>query len=222
MRPPSYRPAGPAGPCSFLEPCGVAGDVAARRAHVGLPAGVVRRATARVEADAGDHHVGVAGLGVDGHPLAGARVAPALEVARGQRLVEQPGAVQRVGDRARAVVARVVPLAVPAAVLVGLAGDLVARGDDRLDRVGRAGGRDGEAVGADLGGVAGRQLRGLGHGLRVGAGVVLAGQRAQGVDVGGVHDAVDGAVLRGLELLDRLLRGGAELAVDADLEAGAA
>ena len=55
---------------------------------------------------------------------------------------------------------------------------------------------------------------------RVGAGVVLAGQRAQGVDVGGVHDAVDGAVLRGLELLDRLLRGGAELAVDADLEAG--
>ena len=55
----------------------------------------------------------------------------------------------------------------------------------------------------------------------VGAGVVLAGQGAQRVDVAGVHDAVDGAVLRGLELLDRLLGGGAELAVDADLEAGA-
>src|SRR6478735_12539297 len=114
----------------------MAGDVSTGRAHVGLPAVVVLGPAAGVEADAGHHHVGVAGLGVDGDPLAGACVAPALHVTGGERLVEQTGAVQRVGDRARAVVAGVVPLAVPAAVLVGLAGDLVARGDDRLDRVG--------------------------------------------------------------------------------------
>ena len=55
-------------------------------------------------------------------------------------------------------------------------------------------------------------------GWRAGAGVGLAGQRAQGVDVGGVDDAVDGALLGGLELLDRLLGAGAELAVEPTLK----
>src|SRR5262249_39720251 len=148
-------------------------------------------------------------------------VAPVGEVARGHRGIEQAGAVQRVGHRARAVVAGVVPLAVPAAVLVRLAGDLVARRDDRLHLRWRAGRGDGQAVGADLRAVAGGQWGRLGgrDGLRARARVGLADRRPQRVDVARVHDPVDGAVLRGLEALDRLLGARAELAVDRDLEA---
>ena len=47
----------------------------------------------------------------------------------------RPGLAQGVGDRAGAVVARVAQLAVAAAVLVGLLGDLVARGDHVLHRL---------------------------------------------------------------------------------------
>ena len=73
--------------------------------------------------------------------------------------------MQRVGDRAGAVVAAVLPLAVAAAVVVRRLGDLVARGDDLLDDVRRVGRRDREAVGAD-----GRL--GARRGLRGGVGVV--------------------------------------------------
>ncbi len=59
--------------------------------------------------------------------------------------------MQRVGDRARAVIARVLPLAVTAAVDVRRLGDLVARGDDLLDLLGRVGRRDGETIAAERG-----------------------------------------------------------------------
>src|SRR4051812_23689220 len=73
----------------------VADRVARRRALLGLPARVVVAAPARVEAEARDHHVYVAAVGVEGHPLPGARIAPAREAAGWQRLVEEAGAVQR-------------------------------------------------------------------------------------------------------------------------------
>src|SRR3954453_1423713 len=92
--------------------------VARRRARVGLPAGAVLGPPGGVEAAAVDHHVDVAGGGVDRHPAAAAGAAPAHEVAGRERGAEIARAVQRVGDRARAVVAAVVPLAVAAAGLV--------------------------------------------------------------------------------------------------------
>ena len=52
---------------------------ARRVAHVGLPAGALAAAAARVEPQARDHHVHVAGLRVDRHPLALAGLAPAEE-----------------------------------------------------------------------------------------------------------------------------------------------
>ena len=85
-----------------------------------LPARAALGAAGRVEPPAVDHHVGVAGVCVDRDVPAPARLAVAHEAAGVERRVEQAAAVQRVGDRARAVVARVVPLAVPAAVLVRL------------------------------------------------------------------------------------------------------
>src|SRR5689334_20066107 len=88
-----------------LEPVGMTNDVPRRRAHVRLPAGAVLVLAARVEPQAGDGHVGVAAVGVDGHPLARAGVAPLLEAAAVEGLVEQAGAVQRERDRARAVIA---------------------------------------------------------------------------------------------------------------------
>src|SRR4051794_28426850 len=115
--------------------------VAGREARVGapvrrLPAGAALGA-ARVEAQPGYDHEGVAGVGVDRDPAARPRLAVAHEAARGERAVEQPGARQRERDGARAVVARVLPGAVPAAPLVGLGGDLVAGGDHRGHDVGR-------------------------------------------------------------------------------------
>src|SRR4051794_2680741 len=102
---------------------GVAHDVARRRARAALPAGAVLVAAGGVEAAPVDDHVHVPGGGVDGHPAPAARSAPGHELARGVGPADEPGAVQRVGDRARAVVARVVPLPVAAAVLVRLRGD---------------------------------------------------------------------------------------------------
>src|SRR3954454_15160509 len=101
-----------------LEAVGMANDVARRRAHVRLPARAGLLLAARVEAQPGDHHVGVAAVGVDGHPLARAGGAPGLEAGAVEGLLEQVRAVQRERDRPRAVIARVLPLAVPAAVPV--------------------------------------------------------------------------------------------------------
>ena len=86
-------------------------------------------------------------LRVDRDPLALAGLAPAHEAGGVERLVEHAGAVEGVGHRARAVVAGVLPLAVPAAVLVRLGGDPVARRDDRLDLRRRVGGRGREPSG---------------------------------------------------------------------------
>src|SRR4051794_36917519 len=104
----------------WLQTARVADDVAGHRAPLGVPAGAVGRQAAGVEAQAGDHHPGVAAVGVDGHPLAVALLTPRLEACRVQLGVEQPGAVERVGDRTGAVVAAVLPLAVTAAVDVRL------------------------------------------------------------------------------------------------------
>src|SRR4051794_7046627 len=120
----------------WLEPCGVPRDVAARRATLRAPARTALAAAVvlarRVEAQARDHGVGVTGVGVDRDPLALARLAPALEARRVERALEQAAAVHGVAHRARAVVARVLPLAVPAAVLVRLVRDPVGRGDGVL------------------------------------------------------------------------------------------
>src|SRR5436190_10616805 len=86
-----------------------------------------------IEPQAGDDGIGVTAVVVDGHPAALSGDAPAAELPRRQRALQQAGAVQRVGDGARAVVARVLPLAVAAAVLVWLADDPVGRGDRGLD-----------------------------------------------------------------------------------------
>ena len=135
-----------------MEPAGVA--------HRLLPARAVRAAAARVEAQAGDRHVHVAGVRVDRDPLALAGLTPAEVVVRGERALQQAAAAQRVGDRAGAVVAGVDPAAVTAAPLVGELRDLVARGDDLLDRLGGALGGDGDAVRREPRLVAGGERRG--------------------------------------------------------------
>ena len=87
-----------------------------------------------VEAQPGDRHVGVAGVGVDRDPLARAGLAVALQRAGDQRGAEQAAAVEGEADGAGAVVAVGVPGAVAAAPDVGGGGDRVGRGDRRLDR----------------------------------------------------------------------------------------
>src|SRR5690242_18656790 len=83
---------------------------------------------------------------VDRDPLARAGLAVALELARVHRLVEQPSAVEREADRARAVVARVLPVAVPAAVLVRLVRDAVRGSDGVLHLLRRVVWREGRAA----------------------------------------------------------------------------
>src|SRR3954447_7616466 len=83
---------------------GVADDEAFGRVDPGVvPA---RAGTADgVEGDAGDHHPGVFGVGVDGDPLARARFAPGLQAGRVERAFEEAAAVEGEADRAGAVVA---------------------------------------------------------------------------------------------------------------------
>src|SRR3954449_11577005 len=103
-------------------------------------------AVAGVEAHTGDHHERVTRVRVDRDPLAHARVAPLHEVARVERLREQPGPVEGVADGARAVVPVRAERPVPAAVAVRPARDLV-RSRDRLHDLGRGAGRgNGHAV----------------------------------------------------------------------------
>src|SRR3954447_18317377 len=114
----------------------MASYVAARRAPGRAPAraaAVVRAARRGVEAQARDHRVGVAAVRVHRDPRALAGAAPALEARRVERLLEEAAAVARIPHRAGAVVARVLPLAVAAAVAVRLGGDAVRRGDHALD-----------------------------------------------------------------------------------------
>src|ERR671937_2172716 len=115
-----------------LEPERVAGLVAARgpRAAPAWPAAGRRAvhlghavAVAGVEAQAGDHDEGMARIRVDRDPLALAGLAPGHEVARVERGVEQPGAVQRIAHGAGAVVAPRDEGPVPAAVDIRLGDD---------------------------------------------------------------------------------------------------
>src|SRR3954465_4616043 len=94
----------------------------------GLPARTAVR-SARVEAQAGDHHEDVAVVRVDRDPAAGTGVAPVHEAARGERRAHEAGAGERERDGARAVVARVLPGAVTAAPLVRGRGDRIAARD---------------------------------------------------------------------------------------------
>src|SRR4051794_25094490 len=102
---------------------------------------------ARVQAQAGDHRVGVTVVGVDRDPLADALLAPAHEAAAVQRRGEQPAGVQRVGDGAAAVIALGLEGAMAAAVDVRLVLDLVGGEDRLLDLERRAGGRGRRPVG---------------------------------------------------------------------------
>src|ERR1700761_1729039 len=95
-----------------------------------------------VEAEPGDRHVGMAGVGVDGDPAAFAFFSPALEWAGGEGAFEKFAAVEGEGDRTRAVVAGRGEGGVAAAPDVGLGADLVRRGDDRLDPERGGSGRD--------------------------------------------------------------------------------
>src|SRR6476646_683396 len=117
-----------------LEACRVAGYEAFRRVDPGV---VPARAGAAdgVEGDAGDDHPGVAGVGVDRDPLAGPGFAPGLKAGRVKRAFQQAAAVQRVADRAGAVVTGGFEGAVAAAPDVGGGGDRVAGGDHVLDRL---------------------------------------------------------------------------------------
>ena len=120
----AYRILAPALPAlSALQPGVVAHRVPARVRVGRVPARALAACVARrVEAQAGDHDVGVAGVRVDRQPLAAARLAPAHQLARGGGGAEQAGAGERVADRAGAVVAVVAERAVAAAPLVGEGG----------------------------------------------------------------------------------------------------
>ena len=85
-------------------------------------------------------------VGVDRDPLALAGLAPRHQRTGGQRPAQQTRGGQRERHRARAVVARVLPLAVAAAPLVGRARDAVAGLDDLLDGLGRLQRRQRDAV----------------------------------------------------------------------------
>src|SRR4051794_14646792 len=108
-----------------LVPGRVARDEAFVVAQFFVPAGTGFFAfvAAGVEAVAGDRHVGVAGVGVDGDPAAFAFFAPVLHRAGGKRAFEEPAAVEGEGDRAGAVVAGRGEVGVAAAPDVGLGAD---------------------------------------------------------------------------------------------------
>src|SRR5436853_4694362 len=94
---------------------------AVRLALRGLPARPTARGADRVEAQAGDDHEDVTVVRVDRDPPAWSRVAPVHEAAARERRAQQARAGERERDGPGAVVARVLPRAVPAAPLVGRA-----------------------------------------------------------------------------------------------------
>src|SRR3954452_1786823 len=130
----------------------MAHDVPVAGAHLRAPARALARVVpAGVEAQAGDDEERVARAAVrrDPRPLPG--LAPRLVVRAGQLRVDEPAAVQRVGLRAGAVVAGVLPAAVTAAVLVRLGPRAGRRLDDPLALGRRVRGRDRLAVRAERG-----------------------------------------------------------------------
>src|SRR4051812_5997688 len=199
----SSGPPSPRGRRSMrLEAGGVPRDVAVRRAPFVAPARSALAARARrggVEAQAGDDRVGMTAVRVDRDPRALARLAPALEPGRVERLRDEAAAVQRVADGARAVVARVLPLAVAAAVAVGLRGDPVGRGDRVLDLLRCVARRDRGAAVA-------RDARLAGAGAAGGLGAVAAGVIAFVAGAAGaVARTLGAAGGRGGRLLGRAL-----------------
>jgi very-short-patch-repair endonuclease len=166
-----------------LEPGGVTRDEAFVAEEFFVPAGagfVDALVAGGVEAEPGDRHVGVAGVGVDGDPAAFAFFAPALERAGGKRAFEKVAAVEGEGDGARTVVAGGGEAGMAAAPDVGLGADFVRRGDDRLDAGRGRGGRDQFAAGQHL------RL------CRRGADVDFGGSEAAGVAGGGGATGEDG------------------------------
>src|SRR3954471_7957326 len=110
---------------------GVTHDVACRGAHLLAPAGAVARRHGGIPAQAGDHRVGVSAVGVDRDPAAMMRLLPAHEAGRIERTRKEVASMEGVADRARAVVAVVLPAAVAATVDIGLVANPVRGGDHR-------------------------------------------------------------------------------------------
>src|SRR5438876_8875251 len=109
------------------------GAEATARAGAHAPARAVLARTGGVEAQPGDHDVGVTGVRVHGDPLAGTRDAPAHEGPRVERALDQAAAVKREAHGAGAVVGAVAEAPMPTAVAVGLAGNPVRRVNRLLD-----------------------------------------------------------------------------------------
>src|SRR3954447_23997499 len=116
-------------------------------AHARRPSGPLARGVGGVEAQAGDGHEGVAAVRVDRDPAALAPVSPAVEATGRLRVVQEPGAVERVADRTGAVVATGLEARVAATEAVGVAlGNAVRRIDGVDDLLRRSLRRDREAV----------------------------------------------------------------------------
>jgi hypothetical protein len=155
----------------------------------GVPAGAgdAGEVVAGVEAQAGDHHVGVVGVGVDGDPAAEAGFAPVFELAGDHRRVEQAGGVEDVADGAGAVVALGEEAGVAAAPHVGPPVDAVGRLDQGPHR--RRGAGRGDRAAVEEGGAAGpagasfpgraRDAFGLGPGDRGPSGRRGSGKRPE-------------------------------------------
>ena len=103
-----------------------------------------------VETQARDHGERVAGVRVDGDPLARAGLAPAHEAAGVERGLEELRADERERDGAGAVVAGVEDLGVAAAVLVRLADDAVGGVDGCVDLRRGLGRSGGESAGSSV------------------------------------------------------------------------
>src|SRR5687768_6587964 len=111
-----------------LEAGRMARDETARGAHLRAPAGTVAVGHRGVEPQPGNHRVDVPAVRVGGDPPALAGFTPARERSGRHRRIEQPCARERVADRARAVVAPVLPASMSAAEAIRLAlDDLVRR-----------------------------------------------------------------------------------------------
>src|SRR3954452_4301739 len=123
----------------------------------------------------------MAGVRIDGDPLALAGLAPAHEAGRVARPADQAGGVEREGDRARAVVAVVEEAPVAAAPLVRRARDRVAGLDDLQDLGRRLERRECDAV-VECGRVVGAAVdRARGVLARERAGGGLGGLRRRGL-----------------------------------------